>query len=199
MGRTPRPTHTAATMPRVLVPMLGDRGHRRLRVGRSRSPARTGDDPVVAAASSPTKLSSDGTSIQPSPGAPAPRSRPRELELGARTRAPRHRRRAFRCPSRHLQPTGRRRGRCPSVWPDPRTRTAIPALLLRWCQPPDGALRSITGKHDVPANAAPVVARGRARSPQAPDNGANPIGWTAMLNRLGLGHRLVERADFDAA
>ena len=40
----------------------------------------------------------------------------------------------------------------------------------------------------------------RARSPNSPYNGANPIGWAAMLNELGLGpYRLVSRPDFDAA
>jgi hypothetical protein len=40
----------------------------------------------------------------------------------------------------------------------------------------------------------------RARSPTSPYNGANPIGWTAALNDLGLGpYRLVSRPTLEAA
>ena len=40
----------------------------------------------------------------------------------------------------------------------------------------------------------------QALSPKSPYNGANPIGWTAMLNELGLGpYRLVSEPDLDAA
>lgn len=40
----------------------------------------------------------------------------------------------------------------------------------------------------------------RARSPNSPYDGANPVGWAATLNDLGLGpYRLVSEPTFDAA
>lgn len=59
----------------------------------------------------------------------------------------------------------------------------------------------ITGKHDDSRRSQRRLWRAaRARSPNSPYNGANPIGWTAMLNELDLGpYRLVSRPDFDSA
>lgn len=59
----------------------------------------------------------------------------------------------------------------------------------------------ITGKHDGSRRTQRRLWRAaRARSPSSPYNGANPIGWTAMLNQLGLGpYRLVSEPDLDTA
>ena len=59
----------------------------------------------------------------------------------------------------------------------------------------------ITGRHDGSARSQRRLWRAaRDRSPNSPYNGANPIGWTAMLNELGLGpYRLVSLPDLDAA
>lgn len=59
----------------------------------------------------------------------------------------------------------------------------------------------ITGEHDGSRRTQRRLWRAaRARSPTSPYNAANPIGWTAMLNKLGLGpYRLISVPDFDAA
>jgi hypothetical protein len=59
----------------------------------------------------------------------------------------------------------------------------------------------ITGEHDGSRRSQRRLWRAaRDRSPNSPYNGANPIGWTAMLNDMGLGpYRLVSRPDFESA
>ena len=79
----------------------------------------------------------------------------------------------------------------------------VPQYRPYWCVGASLQMASsiITGEHDGSRRTQRRLWRAaRARSPTSPYNAANPIGWTAMLNRLGLGpYRLVSEPDFDTA
>jgi hypothetical protein len=79
----------------------------------------------------------------------------------------------------------------------------VPQYKGHWCVGASlqMARSIITGDHDGSRRTQRRLWRAaRDRSPNSPYNGANPIGWTAMLNKLGLGpYRLVSRPDFDDA
>jgi hypothetical protein len=114
-------------------------------------------------------------------------------------------------------PTSGSRRRPPEPSPAPRARPSTELVSISLADPADfvpqyrghwcvGAslqmARSIiTDNHDGSRRSQRRLWRAaRARSPNSPYNGANPIGWAAMLNELGLGpYRLVSRPDFDAA
>jgi hypothetical protein len=152
--------------------------------------------PSVAAASSPT----EAPSIVPPPDAPSlPATTGSDLAQGL------------------AAATGASRRPPPEPSPAPRERPSTELMSIGVADPTDfvpqqraywcvGAslqmARSIvTGEHDGSRRSQRRLWRAaRARSPNSPYNGANPIGWTAMLNELGLGpYRLVSRPDFDAA
>jgi hypothetical protein len=151
---------------------------------------------LVAAASSPT----EAPAVVPRPDAPS---------LPATTAS-----NPALAPS---APTSASRRKLPEPAPAPRERPStepmsisladpsdfVPQYRANWCVGASlqMARSIITANHDGSRQSQRRLWRAaRARSPNSPYNGANPIGWTAMLNKLGLGpYRLVSRPDFDAA
>ena len=157
--------------------------------------------PSVAAASSSTEARAEAPAVVPPPGAPEPTlpATRSNTSLGASAAA---------SVSRLAPPD-------PVAAPLERPSTERMSISLArasdfvaqyrgyWCVGASlqMARSIITGTRDESWRTQRRLWRAaRARSPNSPYNGANPIGWTAMLNELGLGpYRLVSLPDFDAA
>lgn len=150
----------------------------------------------VAAASSPT----EAPAVEPRPAAPslpATMASSRTLGSSAGTRAVR------RPP---LEPAPAPREQPPTALTSISLADRsdfVPQYRANWCVGASLQMAGsiITGERHGSRRSQGRLWRGaRARSPNSPYNGANPIGWTAMLNELGLGpYRLVSLPDFDAA
>ena len=157
--------------------------------------------PPVAAASSPTEAPPGAPSVEPQSAAPAPTlpttgalyppQQPTALAIASRLPLPEP------SPAGESPSTERvsiRLADRSDFVPQYRPYSCVGASLQM-------ARSIITGAHDGTRRTQRRLWRAaRARSPNSPYNAANPIGWTAMLNHLGLGpYRLVSEPDFDSA
>ena len=162
-------THTAANDAPSLGAHARDRGHRRLRAGRPRDSARARDDPVgrrcVIAHGSPGG-STLGRASACSAGADAPGHDGIDGCAGGLGRDQR-----VKPVVRALTGAARRAVDGAGLHPTRRSlglRAAIPVLLVRRGQPPDGEFDHHRGARWVLANAAPAVARGARSQPDEP-------------------------------